>query len=90
MRRIMNNILFLVIGIMVGWFADRVLITLRGIYYRLRTREPESGIVGDGGVVAQPVSSRTVSSAGAVIDPMTEEELIAQTNKEVRRMNGRT
>jgi len=84
----MNSIALIAIGIMIGWYADKVLLTLRTIAFRLRNREPEGGVVENG--VTQPVSSRTVGSAGHVIDPMTEEQMIAMTNKEVRRLNGRS
>jgi hypothetical protein len=89
MDSLATNLFVLIIGLILGWFADRIFLTLRTIAYRLRTQEPEGGVVGDG--VAQPISSRTVgASAGAVVDPMTEEELIAQTNRAVRKMNGRS
>lgn len=86
----MNSVLLIAIGVVIGWYADRLLFTLRTIAERLKpkTLPPESGVV-DNDAVRLPIASRTISSAGAVIDPMTEEEYIASNNKAVRKLNGR-
>lgn len=79
----MNSLVFIGIGIMIGWYADRVLITLRRIAFRLRQREAEGSVVEDG--VLRPTSIRTV---GAVVDPLSEAELRKEEEARINRMNG--